>query len=270
VDEIDHLLNRKQDVIYNLFDWPGRRHARLVVLGIANTMDLPERLIPRVHSRLALKRLTFQAYTRTQLQTIISARLEGLNVFNSDAVELCSRKVASMTGDVRKALQICRRAAELCQEDLRVEAARIAAGGGSTDEEGMERKKVSTIVMMTHITRAVDDLFDSNFVEAVRSLGAHQKVLLASLMLETKKRNADEVDMETVLERHERIARNRGLYRLPATAELRSMCTGLAQSCFIRIEESRTTRSKVLTFEMHPEDIHYALRNDELWGQLPH
>ena len=39
--------------MYNLFDWPTRRHARLVVLTIANTMDLPERImINRVASRL--------------------------------------------------------------------------------------------------------------------------------------------------------------------------------------------------------------------------
>lgn len=39
--------------MYNLFDWPTRRQARLVVLTIANTMDLPERImINRVASRL--------------------------------------------------------------------------------------------------------------------------------------------------------------------------------------------------------------------------
>ena len=46
VDELDYMVTRKQTVLYNLFDWPTRRHARLVVVGIANTMDLPERLLP--------------------------------------------------------------------------------------------------------------------------------------------------------------------------------------------------------------------------------
>ena len=35
-------------------------------------------------------------------------RLAGLNVFDVDTVELVSRKVASVSGDVRRALQICR------------------------------------------------------------------------------------------------------------------------------------------------------------------
>ena len=52
VDEIDYMVTQKQKVLYNLFDWPTRKHAKLVVLAIANTMDLPERFLPRVNSRL--------------------------------------------------------------------------------------------------------------------------------------------------------------------------------------------------------------------------
>lgn len=39
--------------MYNIFDWPTKPHARLVVLAVANTMDLPERIMmSRVSSRL--------------------------------------------------------------------------------------------------------------------------------------------------------------------------------------------------------------------------
>jgi len=51
--QLDLLWTKKQSVIYNIFDWPTRRDARLVVVAIANTMDLPERMmINRVASRL--------------------------------------------------------------------------------------------------------------------------------------------------------------------------------------------------------------------------
>lgn len=60
-DELDQLWTRKQEVMYNLFDWPNQNHSRLVVVAVANTMDLPERvLIHRVSSRIGLRRLTFQ------------------------------------------------------------------------------------------------------------------------------------------------------------------------------------------------------------------
>jgi origin recognition complex subunit 1 len=35
---------RKQSVLYNIFEWPTYKTANLVVLAIANTMDLPVKL----------------------------------------------------------------------------------------------------------------------------------------------------------------------------------------------------------------------------------
>ena len=52
IDEMDLLVTRTQQLLYNLFDWPTHRAARLVILGIANTLDLPERLLPKILSRL--------------------------------------------------------------------------------------------------------------------------------------------------------------------------------------------------------------------------
>ena len=53
VDELDLLWTRKQNVLYSIFDWPTRAKAHLIVVAIANTMDLPERIMMnRVSSRL--------------------------------------------------------------------------------------------------------------------------------------------------------------------------------------------------------------------------
>jgi len=46
------LRSRKQDIVYKLFEWPRYAKSPLIVLGIANTMDLPERILAgRVNSR---------------------------------------------------------------------------------------------------------------------------------------------------------------------------------------------------------------------------
>ena len=118
VDELDMLWNRKQSVLYNIFEWPVNKSAKLVVLAIANTMDLPERvMINRVSSRMGLTRLTFSPYTHQQLTKIVESRLTGLKVFNRDAVQLVARKVSSLSGDARRALDICRRATEIAQAE---------------------------------------------------------------------------------------------------------------------------------------------------------
>lgn len=92
VDELDMLCTKRQDVVYNLLDWPTKTCNQLIVVTIANTMDLPERLLmSRVTSRLGLTRLTFQAYTFKQLQEIVTQRLKGTDSFNIDAIQYVAR-----------------------------------------------------------------------------------------------------------------------------------------------------------------------------------
>lgn len=120
MDELDLLVNRKQSVIYNFFNWPNRPNSNLIVIAIANTMDLPERTLSnKISSRLGLTRINFQPYTYQQLGDIIRSRLEGLKLFDNQAIEFCARKVGAVSGDARRALDICRRAAEIAELELK-------------------------------------------------------------------------------------------------------------------------------------------------------
>ncbi len=59
--------------------------------------------------------MAFQPYTRQQLQQILSQRLgDALSrLFAPLALELCCRKVAALTGDVRRCLALASNALEL-------------------------------------------------------------------------------------------------------------------------------------------------------------
>ena len=114
VDEIDYLVTKSQAVVYQLFDWPLLANSRLVLITISNTMDLPERLMPRVASRLGLARLSYLPYQHDQIRRVLEERLNlAKKVFSNEAIMFCARKVASSNGDIRKALHVCRRAIEL-------------------------------------------------------------------------------------------------------------------------------------------------------------
>ena len=53
MDELDQLVTKNQSVMYNFFNWPNLEGSRLVVLAVANTMDLPERTLSnKISSRL--------------------------------------------------------------------------------------------------------------------------------------------------------------------------------------------------------------------------
>ncbi|KAJ5946462.1 hypothetical protein N7454_003301 [Penicillium verhagenii] len=126
MDELDQLVTKNQSVMYNFFNWPALRHSRLIVLAVANTMDLPERTLSnKISSRLGLTRITFPGYKHTDLMEIIGTRLANVpgNIVDPDAVQFASRKVAAVSGDARRALDICRRAVEIAEQEAEEAAA---------------------------------------------------------------------------------------------------------------------------------------------------
>lgn len=81
LDEIDYLITEKQTVLYNFFDWPKRAAElgdgrRLVVVGISNTLNLADQLLPSVQSRLGSEKLIFKAYNLNSTIEILKAKIE--------------------------------------------------------------------------------------------------------------------------------------------------------------------------------------------------
>lgn len=113
IDELDALITQKQDLLYNIFDWPSYDNSRVLVISIANTMDLPERLQNKIHSRIGNKRLIYQPYKVEQIQEILESRIEGINVFDENAIKLCAKKISAYSGDIRRSLALAKRAVEI-------------------------------------------------------------------------------------------------------------------------------------------------------------
>ncbi|CAI5444037.1 unnamed protein product [Caenorhabditis angaria] len=117
VDELDGLCNRKQDVLYDIFDWTSMPEARVTIIAIANTLDFPERMLcQRISSRLDKRRLIFQPYEHEQIERIIDARLAKSEVIDPNAVKLVARKVSAISGDLRQALDMLRRSIRIAIE----------------------------------------------------------------------------------------------------------------------------------------------------------
>lgn len=135
VDELDYLVARDEEVVYNFLNWPLMPGSSLVVVGIANVMDLPERLSPRVTSRLGItmERMIFMAYSYQQIREILEGRLSDLSlkIFDNSSLELVSRKAATVAGDLRAALKICQRTIELYRDQQTVTAKGASNGSSS-------------------------------------------------------------------------------------------------------------------------------------------
>jgi hypothetical protein len=95
------VISCPSQVLYQIFDWPNQPGTRLAVIGISNTHDLDQRVLPRIASRLDQAKLAFAPYSLNQLETIVNQRLQESGVAGAVqemAVRVTSRKVATETG----------------------------------------------------------------------------------------------------------------------------------------------------------------------------
>uniref|UniRef100_A0A3P9JR69 Origin recognition complex subunit 1 n=1 Tax=Oryzias latipes TaxID=8090 RepID=A0A3P9JR69_ORYLA len=243
VDELDLLWTRKQNVMYNLFDWPSRRHARLVVLAIANTMDLPERImINRVASRLGLTRMSFQPYTFKQLQQIITSRLNKVKAFEEDALQLVSRKVAALSGDARRCLDICRRATEICEHS----AADPSAAG---------------LVAMSHVMEALNEMFSSAYITAIKCASLQEQLFLRAVIAEFRRLGLEEATFQQVLVQHQALCRVEGLQPIGVSESL-AVCQRLGACRLLLLEPSRLGVLQRVRLNVSQDDVLYALKAD--------
>ncbi|KAI0034757.1 P-loop containing nucleoside triphosphate hydrolase protein [Vararia minispora EC-137] len=226
MDELDQLMTVKQDVVYNFFNWPTLVDSKLVVLAVANTMDLPERVMTgRVRSRLGMIRINFQPYSTVQLMQIVQSRLatamEGLKgnvpeVIRPDAIKFAAMKVSGISGDARRVLDICRRTVELVHANKRA-------------------------AVVNDVQQVIKVMQNSPTAAYLRDCSLHERIMLAALLKCMKKDGVDEIRWEDVQRQH---CNYTGLLagtdesgRVPSTAELTVVLDSLLASHALLMED---------------------------------
>jgi hypothetical protein len=282
IDELDSLVTRKQTVLYNLFDWPSRRHARLVIIGIANTMDLPERLLPRVYSRLGLERILFRPYTREQIRSIVSDRLTGLEVFHKDAVEMAARKVSSLSGDVRRALHICRRAAEIAAARYAKPEAHIddvvdhdgEEDDDDDDEIVLESSKIlgRQQVKVADIQAAAAELRATRHISALEGASLWEKVLMLAAQMHMEMAQSTAAPLGSVHRRMCTMLRSHLGWigdQLPTLDEAAEMASRLHdQRLLVAASASRGSRELEVRLGMQSDDVPFGLKSDPVVSKM--
>uniref|UniRef100_A0A182PTV8 Origin recognition complex subunit 1 n=1 Tax=Anopheles epiroticus TaxID=199890 RepID=A0A182PTV8_9DIPT len=245
VDELDILCNKRQDVVYNILNWPTMPTAQLIVVTIANTMDLPERLLMgKISSRLGLTRLTFQPYNFRQLQEIVMARLAGMSAFNSDAVQLVARKVAAVSGDARRALDICRRATELADDQAR-------------------KTSQSVTVSMIHVQQALTEMITSAKVKTIRSCSRMEQLFLQAVTAEVTRTGIEECNFLGVYSQFEALAAFSGII-VPNPGRAMAICSRLAASRLLICECGSSDIYQKILLNISTDDVHFALQASKL------
>ncbi|KAI1477682.1 hypothetical protein K445DRAFT_321981 [Daldinia sp. EC12] len=232
LDEIDHILTLDLESLYRIFEWSMQKSSRLVLIGIANALDLTDRFLPRLKSRnLKPELLPFLPYSAAQIKSIITTRLKSLVPEGSPlpfihpaAIELCSRKVSSQTGDLRKAFEICRRALDLVEAETKQkheaeikekillatpskkplgENTNLSSSPKRASEkapsamlaESLRGLTIETAprVTIAHLNKVTAAAFSNGTTQRLKTLNLQQKAALCSLMALEKRNRASQM-----------------------------------------------------------------------------
>ncbi|XP_029124145.1 cell division control protein 6 homolog [Elaeis guineensis] len=246
VDEMDYLITKDCAVLHNLFMLTTFPFSRCILIGIANAIDLADRFLPKLES-LNCKPLviTFRAYSKDQILKILHQRLMVLqfDVFQPLALEFCARKVAAASGDMRRALGVCRSAVEVLEAQLR----------------DATRNQDTDIVMFDHMDIALSKAFKSAVVDTIQALPQHQQVILCSLvkLFRQCKKNAT-----TLGELNKSYLETCKSSQIPAvgTLEFTNLCKVLSDQGLLKLGQSREDKLKRVTLQIDSSDIIFAFK----------
>jgi origin recognition complex subunit 1 len=156
---------------------------------------------------------------------IIQSRLEGVpgSIVHPDAVQFAARKVAAVSGDARRALDICRRAVEIAESEAPAQEeengsqhpatpSKTGRGKGrdsvraQLDAEGPGDKLkkraplAKGVVTIATIKQAINEATSSPLQQALRALPLASKVFLAGLLARIRRTGIGEAVLGDVVD----------------------------------------------------------------------
>ncbi|XP_054137637.1 cell division control protein 6 homolog [Melozone crissalis] len=271
LDELDQLESKGQDVLYTLFEWPQLPSSRLVLVGLANALDLTDRSLARLGAHLSAKPrlLHFPPYTKEQLTLILQERLgqvAGDPVLDSAALQFCARKVSAVSGDARKALDVCRRAVEVVELEVRGQTLLKPLPKGDSPVSPVPKR-----VGLLHISRVLSEVFGDRLAGGSRgaqdTFPLQQKVLLCSLLLLARRSHAREVTLGKLHDTYSQVCRRQ---QLPAVdqAECLSLVTLLESRGVLELKRAKESRLAKVSLMLEEAALEHRLQDTALVGSI--
>ncbi len=188
LDEIDLLIDKSQFLLYNIFNWTTYPNSKFIVTSISNTLDLPNKLLPKVKSRMGNNKLLFKPYTKEELYKIIVS--QGINIknYDEDALKLSSMKVAAVNGDLRRIIKILNKSKEILEEENR----------------DLPKPSYNNIINKFHVLKACSELFDSKITKVLNALEISEKIILITLLQKINDKNENRICVGEIFDKKDK------------------------------------------------------------------
>uniref|UniRef100_A0A8C1AZG3 Cell division control protein n=2 Tax=Cyprinus carpio TaxID=7962 RepID=A0A8C1AZG3_CYPCA len=258
------LSNSYGEVLYTIFEWPYLPNSRVCLIGIANALDLTDRILPRLQAKphCRPKLLNFPPYSREELNAIVQDRLtqvSGEGVLDAAAVQFCARKVSAVSGDARKALDICRRAVEIVEADDRSKMASEPAAG----------PKVSR-VSVPQVARVLTEVYGDRMASSSgdgESFPLQQKLLVCCLLLIGRNGKSKEVQLGKLCEVYSKLCKQRQVGGV-GQSECLSLCSLLESRGIFTLKKAKEARLTKISLKIEERDVENALKDRTLLGSI--
>ena len=256
----------------------------MVTIGIANTLDLPDKLNARICSRMGQNRIVFVPYRSDQMQQIIEKRLKNTSVMKNNAIVYISKKICSVSSDIRKTFNLCRAVIKtkmnsICKQDSSVNQRRY---------KKPSRKNIKLITLQ-EVVAEFDSIYGNNVTKMINSSTKIQKVFWICLYNEVICKNDKQVYFSKLHSRVNNLLATLGNARLShqqfelilnAYIEqgllikrgialdfiaVRGIDEDYRSQGYVKVPRGINSGDYVLLVEADIEDIEFGLRNDDLW-----
>uniref|UniRef100_A0A9I9DZZ9 Cell division control protein n=1 Tax=Cucumis melo TaxID=3656 RepID=A0A9I9DZZ9_CUCME len=227
-DELDYLITKDKAVLHDLFMLTTFPFSRCILIGIANAIDLADRFLPR---------------------------LQALNC------EL--QKVAAVSGDMRKALCVCRNAIELLEAEIKASSKEQNHDDACDTPAPPElvKRSESQIVRLDHMAVALSKTFKSPAVETIQSLPQHQQIILCSVVKLVRGGKKDTTIGE--LNKSYMDICKSTLIPPVGSLELSNMFTVLNDQGLLKLGQSRDNKMRRVLLKVDEADVTFALQKPD-------
>lgn len=267
LDEMDQLPKSKNvDLIRTIFSWPNQANSKLILVGIANTVNLTSKYetISKLIGKdnLHITKVIFRPYTTNDIKEILNWYLENDENFEDANVEpralnMIAAKYARDNGDIRGALN----ALKNCTDDTVKKQRRPLETSNYPTPPSTPCKEPTTILSVATSTKKRQR--DTNYIDDVFPF-PHQVILICIYKLCSKARDFT-TDSLTCLHLIEEVLQKYGIRS--SRPEIKSMQEILEMQGLIILKKGRP-REKIVLKASETELSNLVKRKDMIMDLL--
>ena len=268
LDEVDQMATKDQSVLYTLFELPALKNSRLILVGLANALDLTDRALIRLQSRSNFKPvlLNFPPYSKQDIATILGQRIAQVSddvnsVIAPSALQFLGGKISSASGDLRKAIDVCRRAVELAETTAKKQLVLTAS-------ESVGAAKCVSIPVICKLMASIDsNRFCAENSEEADETPIQQRLIIVTLLVLVKHGKSKQVTLSKLHQSYGKVCAKYGVTAMDFD-EFAHTCSLVETRGIVSLKKKSNTRLTPIALRLDEREVEATLKDKTLLSSI--